>query len=131
MNNYSIIKALGRHEPKSSVAITFINNSISSNAFTSVCARFARNLEDSPHGRAYRLMNIGYRRLSEIAWNVYHTEDAFDLIDQAYGSIETFFELLEKQRVALESCAHSCIDRRRYIEGIILLLVAKKAIGWG
>jgi hypothetical protein len=132
MNNCSIVKVLGIwHKPKSSVALTFINNSISPNACTSVCARFACNLEDSPHGGAYRLMNIGYRRLSEIAWHVYYEEDAFDLIGQAYGSVETFFELLEEQRVALEAYAHSCMDRGRYMEGIILLLVAIKAIGWG
>jgi hypothetical protein len=76
-------------------------------------------------------MNKGYRRLSEIAWHVCYEEDAFDLIGQAYGSVETFFELLEEQRVALEAYAHSYMDTRRYIECIVLLLVAKKAIGWG
>ena len=76
-------------------------------------------------------MNKGYRRLSEIAWHVCYEEDAFDLISQAYGSVETFFELLEEQRVALKAYAHSCMDRRRYIEGTILLLAAKNAIGWG
>jgi hypothetical protein len=91
MNNSSIVKELGIwHKPKSSVAITFVNNSISSNAFTSVCTWFARNLEDSPYGGAYRLMNIGYRRLSEIARHICYVEDAFDLISQAYGSVETF-----------------------------------------
>ncbi|MGA9150227.1 MAG: hypothetical protein WBZ36_06600, partial [Candidatus Nitrosopolaris sp.] len=50
---------------------------------------------------------------------------------QTYGSVETFFELLEEQRIALEVYAHLCMDRRRYVEGMILLLVAKKAIGWG
>jgi hypothetical protein len=119
------------YKPRSSVAIAFVNNSISSNAFTSLCARFARNLEDSPYGEAYRSMNEGYRRLSEIAWHVCYEEDAFDLIGQAYGSVETFFELLEEQRVALEAYAHSYMDTRRYIEAIVLLLVAKKAIGWG
>jgi hypothetical protein len=132
MNDSSIVKVLGIwHKPKSSVAIMFVNNSISSNAFTSVCARFARNLEDSPYGEAYRSMNKGYRRLSEIAWHVCYEEDAFDLIGQAYGSVEIFFELLEEQRVALEAYAHSRMDRRRYMEGMILLLIAKKAIGWG
>jgi len=132
MNNCSIVKVLGiLHKPKSSVAITFVNNSISPNAFTSVCARFARNLQNSPYGGAYTLMNKGYRRLSEMAWHVCYEEDAFDLIGQAYGSVETFFELLEEQRVALEAYAHSCMDRRRYVEGMILLLVAKKAIGLG
>ena len=126
-----IVKVLGIHKPKSSVAIAFVNNSISPDAFTSVCSRFARNLEDSPYGEAYRSMNKGYRRLSEIAWHVCYEEDAFDLIGQAYGSVETFFELLEEQRVALEAYAHSYMDTRRYIEGIVLLLVAKKAIGWG
>jgi len=130
MNNSSIVKELGIwHKPKSSVAITFVNNSISSNAFTSVCAWFARNLEDSPYGEPYGSMNEGYRRLSEIAWYVCYEEDAFDLI--AYGSVETFFGLLEEQRVALDAYTHSCMDRRRYLEGIVLLLVAKKAIGWG
>jgi hypothetical protein len=132
MSNSGIVKVFGIwQKPKSRVAITFVNNSISSNTFTSVCARFAHNLEDSPYGEAYRLMNKGYRRLSEIAWHVCYEEDAIDLIGQAYGSVETFFELLEEQRVALEAYAHSCMDRGRYLEGIILLLVAKKAIGWG
>jgi hypothetical protein len=132
MNDSGIVKVLGIwHKPKSSLAITFVNNSISPNASTSMCARFARNLEDSPYGGAYRLMNKGYRRLSEIAWHVCYEEDAFDLIGQAYGSLETFFESLEEQRVALEAYAHSCMNRRRYMEGMILLLVAKKAIGWG
>jgi hypothetical protein len=91
----------------------------------------SRNLEDSPYGGAYRLMNKGYRRLSEIAWHVCYAEDAFDLIGQAYGSVETLFKLLEEQRIALEAYAHSCMDSRRYMEGMILLLVARKAIGWG
>ena len=76
-------------------------------------------------------MNKGYRRLSEISWHICYEEDAFDLIGQAYGSVERFFELLEEQRTALEAYAHSCINRRRYLEGIVLLLIAKKAIGWG
>jgi hypothetical protein len=119
------------HDPKSSVSIAFVNNSISPNAFTSVCARFGRKLEDSPYGEAYRSMNKGYRRLSEIAWHVCYEEDAFDLIGQAYGSVETFFKLLEDQRLALNAYAHSCVHKRRYIEGMFLLLVAKSAIGWG
>jgi hypothetical protein len=131
MNDSSIVKVLGIwHKPRSSV-ITFVNNSISLNEFTSECAHFARNLEDSLYGEAYRSMNKGYRRLSEIAWHVCYEEDAFDLIGQAYGSVETFFELLEEQRITLEAYAHSCMDRRRYLEGMILLLVAKKAIVWG
>jgi hypothetical protein len=93
-----------------------------------VCTRFGRKLEDSPYGEAYRLMNKGYRRLSEIAWHVCYEEDAFDLIGQAYGSVETFFKLLEEQRNALDGYAHSSIERGRYME---LLLVAKSAIGWG
>jgi len=130
MNDSSIVRVSGMwHKPRSSVAITFVNNSIPSNAFTSVSARFARNLEDSPYGEPYGSMNEGYRRLSEIAWYVCYEEDAFDLI--AYGSVETFFGLLEEQRVALDAYTHSCMDRRRYLEGIVLLLVAKKAIGWG
>jgi len=132
MNDSSIVKALGKwHKPKSRVAITFVNKSISPNAFTPVCARFAHNLEGSPYGKAYRLMNKGYRRLSEIAWHVCYDEDAFDLIGQAYGSVETFFELLEEQRIALEAYAHSCMNKRRYLEGVVLLVAAKKAIGWG
>jgi hypothetical protein len=132
MNESSIVKVLGMgKKPKSSVAIAFVNNSISPKAFTSVCARFGRKLEDSPYGEAYRLMNKGYRRLSEIAWHVCYEEDAFDLIGQAYGSVETFFKLLEEQRVALEAYANSCMDRGSYMEGIFLVLVAKSAIGWG
>jgi hypothetical protein len=132
MNDSSIVKVLGMgKKPKSSVAIAFVNNSISPNAFTSVCARFGRKLEYSPYGEAYRLMNKGYKQLSEIAWPICYEEDAFDLIGQAYGSVETFFELLEKQRVALDAYAHSCMDRGRFMEGIFLLLVAKSAIGWG
>ncbi len=132
MNDSSIVKVLGMwHKPKSSIAIAFVNNSISPNAFTSLCARFGRKLEDSPYGEAYRSMNKGYRRLSEIAWHVCYEEDAFDLIGQAYGSVETFFKLLEEQRLSLEAYAHSCMDRRRYAEGMVLLLVAKSAIRWG
>ncbi len=131
MNDSSIVKVLGIwHKPKSGIAIAFVNNSISPKAFTSVCARFGRKLEDSPYGGPYRSMNKGYRRLSEIAWHVCYEEDAFDLIGQAYVSVETFFKLLEEQRVALEAYAHSCMDRRRYMEGMVLLLVAKSAIGW-
>ena len=132
MNDSSIVKVLGMgKKPKSSVAIAFVNNSISPNAFTSVCARFGRKLEDSLYDEAYRLMNKGYRRLSEIAWPVCYEEDAFDLIGQAYGSVEIFFELLEKQRVALDAYAHSCMDTGKYMEGIFLVLIAKSAIGWG
>jgi phage-related minor tail protein len=54
-----------------------------------------------------------------------------DLIGQAYGSVETFFELLEKQRIALDVYAHSCMDRGSSMEGIFLVLIAKSAIGWG
>jgi hypothetical protein len=61
-------------------------------------------------------MNIGYRRLSEIAWQVYYKEDAFDLIGQAYGSVETFFELLEEQRVLLKRSSNVPVQilPRRY-----------------
>jgi hypothetical protein len=88
-------------------------------------------MEDSEYGEPYRLMNEGYRRLSEIARHVSYEKEAFDLIGQAYGSVETFFELLENQRAALYSYAHSCMGKRRYIEGVILLLAAKNAVGWG
>lgn len=88
-------------------------------------------MEDSEYGEPYRLMNEGYRRLSEIARHVSYEKEAFDLIGQAYGSVETFFELLENQRVALNAYAHSCMGKRRYIEGVILLLAAKNAVGWG
>ena len=81
------------------MAITFVNNSSSSsNAFTSVCARFAWDLENTSYGNAYRLMNNGYRELSRIAWYVYSKEGAFTLIGHAYGSADIFFQLLEEQQ---------------------------------
>ena len=50
-----------------SMAPTFANNSSSSNAFTFVCVRFARDLENASYGNSCRSMNNGYRKLSRIA----------------------------------------------------------------
>jgi hypothetical protein len=50
-----------------SMALTFANNSSSSsNAFTFVCVRFARDLENASYGDSCRSMNNGYRKLSRI-----------------------------------------------------------------
>jgi hypothetical protein len=45
MNDCSIVKVLGMwHKPKSSLAVAFVNNSISPNAFAPMCVSFGPKL---------------------------------------------------------------------------------------
>jgi hypothetical protein len=76
-------------------------------------------------------MNEGYRKLSKIDYPASSTESAFWMIGEAYGSVGNFFKLLEAQRHDLESYAHSCLYKEKYLEGLILLKVSNMAIGWG
>jgi hypothetical protein len=75
-------------------------------------------------------MNIGYHRLSEIAWHVSSKESAFFLIGQAFGSVSLFFNLLEAQRKDLESYSSACLYKEQYAKGLLLLLISKLAIRW-
>lgn len=119
--------------PKSSrsIAVSFVNYSMSPNAFTSMCAGLAKDIEKTPYGRSYSLMNLGYKRLSEIAWHVSSKESAFYLIGQAYGTVNFFFKLLEAQRMDLQNYAYSCLYKQQYLKGLLLLLVAKISVRWG
>lgn len=116
----------------SSISVSFVNNSISKNAFSSPCARFSRYMEDTDFGNAYKSMNVGYKLLSEIAVPV-TTRKASELIAKAFGSVEKFFKLLEEQHVALESYAYSLIAKGWYscLEGFFLLQVTEQAKEWG
>lgn len=107
-NDY--IKCLEVSKPKKSksLAISFVNNSLSPHAFTSICSRFAYNLEKTGNCNAYRLMNRDYRELSKTARYVDSDKDAFELIAKAYGSMPAFFHLLEAQRLELKDYAKSC-----------------------
>ena len=80
------------------MAVTFVNNSSSSNAFTSVCVIFAWDLENTFFGNASKLMNNGDRERSRIAWYVGSNEEAFTLIGHVYDSVDVFFQLLEEQQ---------------------------------
>jgi len=117
----------------SSISVAFVNNSISKNAFSSPCARFSSHMEGIDFGSAYRSMNAGYRRLSEIAYPVATRREAFELVVKAFGSVEKFFKLLEEQRSALESYARSLIANGWFtcLKGLFLLQVAEQAKGWG
>ncbi len=115
------------------ISVSFVNNSISKNAFSSPCARFSSYMEDTDFGNAYRSMNSGYKRLSEIACPVATSREAFEFVVRAFGSADKFFRLLEEQRFALESYARSLIAEGwyTYLKGLFLLQVAKQAKGWG
>lgn len=116
---------------RKNIAISFVNNSLSSKAFSSICFKFANDMEKSSYGKSYRLMNKGYRRLSEIAFPVSSCKTAFFLIGEAYGSIDRFFEILITQRNDLESYARSRLYKQKYPEGLFLLIIAKMALRWG
>jgi hypothetical protein len=45
--------------------------------------------------------------------------------------MQIFFHLLEGQRLELQSYAEKCLRQRRYFEGMILSIAARKAIRWG
>ena len=115
------------------ISVSFVNNSISKNAFSSPCARFSSYMEGTDFGNAYRSMNAGYKRLSEKAQPVATRREAFELVVKAFGSADHFFKLLEEQRFALESYARSLIAEgwHTYLKGFFLLQVAKQAKGWG
>lgn len=129
----SFLKMLGTLKPRKSksLAVSFVNNSLSSHAFTSICSRFAYNLEKTGNCNAYRLMNNGYRELSRIGRLVDSEKDAFALIAKAYGSVPIFFCLLEAQRLELEDYARSCTAAGKYIQGAFLMLMAKSAKKYG
>ena len=117
-------------EPKG-LAISFVNGSLSRDSFTSMCAVFAQNMGTYPNFKAYRLMNAGYRQLSDLAYPVKRNDEAFALIARAYGSVDYFFNLLEGQRQELQLYAKSCIGNRKCIQGLFLMLVAKNAVIYG
>lgn len=81
---------------------------------------------------AYGIMNEGYRRLSQISHHVETKEEAFELIEQAFGSVDFFFVALEEQRLALKSYAQSIIEQgiQSWFKGIFLLAVASQAKEW-
>jgi hypothetical protein len=76
-------------------------------------------------------MDKGYNKLSTIAYRVKTTEEAFSLIEQAFGTVGRFFVILETQRVSLESYSIALIRKRKYIDDLILLYVSKLAKNWG
>ena len=107
-----------------SLAISFVNNSISPNAFTNICARFAVDMEKNSSGKAYELMNTGYRRLSFIAYHVSTKEDVFALISQAFGSMQIFFHFIERERLSSKHTLKNALDKEDIFEGIILSISA-------
>jgi hypothetical protein len=129
-NDFMKYRELSKPKTKS-LAISFVNNSLSPHAFTSICSRFAYNLENTGNCNAYRSMNSGYRKLSKIARHVNSEKDAFQCIAEAYGSVATFFHLLEAQRIELEDYAKSCMGAGQYIQGIFLLFIARSAKKYG
>ncbi len=116
---------------RSGIAVSFVNNALSSNAYSSPCSRLAKSIENSAHGESYRQMDLGYYRLSQIACHVSSRESAFFLIGLAYGSVDNFFKLLEAQRNDLRNYAYACLYKRKYLKGLFLLLIEKLAIRWG
>jgi hypothetical protein len=130
-NDFMNFLDISKPKKSKSLAISFVNNSLSPHAFTSVCSRFAYDLEKTGNCDAYKLMNSGYRKLSRIACRVESDKDAFELIADAYGSVPAFFHLLEAQRLELEDYARSCMATGKYIQGIFLLFIAKTAKKYG
>jgi hypothetical protein len=130
-NDFMNYLEISKPKKSKSLAISFVNNSLSPHAFTSVCSRFAYDLEKTGNCNAYKLMNSGYRELSRIACRIESDTDAFELIADAYGSVPTFFHLLEAQRLELEDYARSCMTTGKYIQGIFLLFIAKSAKKYG
>ncbi len=114
-----------------SIAISFVNGSISEGAFDSICARFASKMEHANYD-AYSIMNEGYRQLSQISYRVETKEEAFELIEQAFGSVDFFFAALEEQRLALKSYAQSIIEQgiQSWFKGIFLLAISAQAKEW-
>jgi hypothetical protein len=79
-------------KPKTkSLAISFVNNSLLPHAFTSICSRFAHNLEKTDNYNAYRLMNSGYRKLSMISRHVDSEKDAFECMPKHTDLWQLFF----------------------------------------
>jgi len=115
----------------SSIAISFVNGSLSESAFNSVCARFASKMEHANY-KAYGVMNEGYRRLSQIAYHVETKKEAFELIGQAFGSVDFFFDALEEQRLALKSYAQSIMkqDIQSWFKGMFLLTISAQGKEW-
>jgi hypothetical protein len=119
-------------ESKSSIAVTFVNNSLTKDAFGSPCAKFALEMESRDPSGAFRAMNAGYRSLSQIAHPVNTKEDAFELIELAFGSIDLFFLMVENQRIALRYYARTIVDKggKSWFEGSFLLTVCAWAKEW-
>lgn len=102
---------------KNNIAISFVNSAL--NPKSSICSQLADSIKKTKYGYGYKLMDIGYNKLSTIAFHVETTEEAFSLIEQAFGTIGRFFVILEAQRLSLESYSISLIHRRKYIDGLI------------
>lgn len=130
MNALKSEKNMFRLGNQKSIAISFVNGSLSTSVFNSIGSSPVKDIEKTPYGNSYRLMNIGYHRLSEIAWHVSSKESAFFLIGQAFESINLFFRLLEAQRNDLESYSYACLYKEQYPKGLLLLLVSKLAVRW-
>ena len=127
----SLLPIYRKNKESKGLAISFVSGSLSRDSFTSVCAVFAQNRGINANFNAYRLMNTGYRKLSDLAYPVKRNDDAFILIARAYGSMDYFFHLLEAQRQELELYAKSRISNRKSMQGLFLMLVAKHAINYG
>jgi len=127
----NMIPKYSKHKESKGLAISFVNSSLSQDSFTSLCAVFAQNMGTNPNFKAYRLMNVGYTKLSDLAYPVKQNDDAFALIARAYGSVDYFFYLLEAQRQELQLYANSCIGNRKCMQGLFLMLVAKDAVIYG
>lgn len=128
---YQSVIDMTRKDSSPSIAISFVNGSLSKDAFDSTCARFASKMENA-NIEAYGVMNAGYKRLSQIAYHVETKTEAFELIGQAFGSVDFFFDALEDQRLALKSYAQSIMEQgiQSWFKGIFLLAVSAQAKGW-
>jgi hypothetical protein len=128
-----LVSSLMRKQFPSSIAMSFVNGSISPKTSNSPCSHFATYMETTKYGEPYRIMNQGYRRLSRIADHVQTDTEAFQFIEQAFGSVEFFFDALEKQRLALKAYAESLIAQggKHWLHGVFLFAVSVQARGWG
>jgi hypothetical protein len=132
-DSFGLFAGTSRRKTSPRIAVSFVNNALCDDALSSPCASFAINIENTDYGEAYYAMNAGYRSLRKIARVVNTKEEAFELIEQAFGSIDLFFVLLENQRIALRNYALSLAEKGgvSWLEGSFLLAVCALAKEWG
>ena len=113
------------------MSVSFVNGAASEYATKGLCWGFARQMEKTEFGEAYRTANESYLRLTKIAKPVKTKEEAFVLIAKAYGSVDSFFETMEAQREAFGMFGREMIRKRStFLEGLGCCAAARSSKGW-